>query len=153
MGGKAFASGPDALLTPRMPQPIYRSLLNQHLALLANLFDHVASPIEAPEKDSFGDIDIIVSQPKVTPFFRSTSSARSMPNGSFPQIRCTLSQSLTLDSTEAMSSSTSKSVSSKTLNGRSSTRHTVTCGTCSDRALGHSGSWPTTKGCIYGSRR
>ncbi|KAI4170039.1 MAG: hypothetical protein LQ348_007185 [Seirophora lacunosa] len=52
-----------------MPQAIYRSLLNQHLALLANLFDHVASPIEAPEKDSFGDIDIIVSQPKVTPFF------------------------------------------------------------------------------------
>ncbi|KAI4289443.1 MAG: hypothetical protein L6R35_001292 [Caloplaca aegaea] len=51
-----------------MPPAIYHSLLSHYLALLANFFDHVASPIEAPEKDSFGDVDIIVSQPKVTPF-------------------------------------------------------------------------------------
>ncbi|KAL8656416.1 MAG: hypothetical protein Q9210_000275 [Variospora velana] len=51
-----------------MPHAIYHSLLSRYRALLANFFDRVASPIEAPEKGSFGDIDIIVSQPKATPF-------------------------------------------------------------------------------------
>ena len=68
MGGKAFAAGPDPLLTPRMPPAIYHSLLTHYITQLAGFFVKVAAPVEAPEKTSFGDIDIIVSQPKTLPF-------------------------------------------------------------------------------------
>lgn len=64
MGGKAFASGPEALQTPRMPPAVYRSLLNRFLTQLATFFEKVAAPIEAPMKLSFGDIDLIATQPK-----------------------------------------------------------------------------------------
>ncbi|KAI4175568.1 MAG: hypothetical protein LQ343_001559 [Gyalolechia ehrenbergii] len=60
MGGKTFATGHEPLPTPR--------LLSQFLAQLASFFEQVAAPVEAPEKTSFGDVDIIVSQPKVLPF-------------------------------------------------------------------------------------
>ncbi|KAI4128930.1 MAG: hypothetical protein LQ338_002482 [Usnochroma carphineum] len=51
-----------------MPPIVYHSLLNQYLALLASFFGRVAAPIEAPEKTSFGDIDVVVAEPKATPF-------------------------------------------------------------------------------------
>lgn len=68
MGGKAFTSGNEPLSTPRMPPATYHSLLSQFLSQLVSLFNQVAAPIEAPEKASFGDIDIIVSEPKNLPF-------------------------------------------------------------------------------------
>ncbi|KAL8923426.1 MAG: hypothetical protein Q9172_003123 [Xanthocarpia lactea] len=68
MGGKAFAHGPEPLLTPRMAPAVYRYLLNQFQVQLAAFFAQVATPIEAPEKDSFGDIDFLVAKPTNTPF-------------------------------------------------------------------------------------
>lgn len=68
MGGKAFASGPDALSTPRMPPILYHALLDRFLALSSNFFERVTTSVEAPEKTSFGDVDIIVSEPKARPF-------------------------------------------------------------------------------------
>lgn len=63
MGGKAFTSGVAPLRTPRMPPEVYYSLRDQYLSLLSTLYAQVATPIEAPSKVSYGDIDILVSQP------------------------------------------------------------------------------------------
>ncbi|KAL8659856.1 MAG: hypothetical protein Q9226_000221 [Calogaya cf. arnoldii] len=68
MGGKAFSHGPKPLSTPRMPPAIYRCLLDQYHVQLAAFFEQVASPIEAPEKDTFGDIDLLVTKPRNDPF-------------------------------------------------------------------------------------
>ncbi|KAL8943704.1 MAG: hypothetical protein Q9216_000903 [Gyalolechia sp. 2 TL-2023] len=51
-----------------MPPSVYHSLLNHFLTLLVSFFERVAAPVESPEKTSFGDIDIIVSEPKILPF-------------------------------------------------------------------------------------
>lgn len=63
MGGKAFTSGPTPLSTPRMPPGIYHLLRNHYLALLSTLYVQVATPVEAPARASYGDIDILVSSP------------------------------------------------------------------------------------------
>lgn len=68
MGGKAFSAGVAPLLTPLMPPALYRSIRDHLLVEVAGFFGKVASPIEAPEKASFGDIDLIVTEPKTTPF-------------------------------------------------------------------------------------
>ncbi|MCJ1258649.1 hypothetical protein MMC24_006482 [Lignoscripta atroalba] len=64
MGGKAFTHGISALSTPRMPPTIYIALRDKYISLLSTLFAEAASPIEAPEKDTYGDIDILVCGPK-----------------------------------------------------------------------------------------
>ncbi|KAL8722809.1 MAG: hypothetical protein Q9225_000758 [Loekoesia sp. 1 TL-2023] len=51
-----------------MPPAIYYLLLKDFLEQLAKFFKRVATPIDAPEKNSFGDIDLIVSEPKILPF-------------------------------------------------------------------------------------
>ncbi|KAF3764880.1 hypothetical protein M406DRAFT_239722, partial [Cryphonectria parasitica EP155] len=60
MGGKAFSSGPRALYTPRMIPEVYETVLVACLAALRPLFPAVKSLVEAPEKTSHGDIDILV---------------------------------------------------------------------------------------------
>ncbi len=67
MGGHAFTTnGPSSLSTPRMPPDIYFMLRDHYLQLLSGLYTQIATPIEAPEKASYGDIDILVSLPKST---------------------------------------------------------------------------------------
>lgn len=66
MGGHAFANGPSPLPTPRMPPDVYRVLRDHYLHLLSGLYTQIATPIEAPRKASYGDIDILVSRPKST---------------------------------------------------------------------------------------
>ncbi|KAK7745423.1 hypothetical protein SLS53_002920 [Cytospora paraplurivora] len=61
MGGKVFSSGVDPLYTPRMAPAVYEHAKEQCISALKALFPRVESPIEAPEKVSFGDIDILVS--------------------------------------------------------------------------------------------
>ncbi|KAL8922429.1 MAG: hypothetical protein Q9208_005151 [Pyrenodesmia sp. 3 TL-2023] len=51
-----------------MPPAVYRPLLDKFFTQLASFFERVAAPIEAPEKTSFGDIDLIVTQPKDADF-------------------------------------------------------------------------------------
>lgn len=63
MGGNAFTSGVAPLRTPRMPPEVYYSLRDLYHSLLSTLYAQVATPVEAPSKASFGDIDILVSQP------------------------------------------------------------------------------------------
>ena len=64
MGGKAFTTGPAPLSTPRMPPDVYYKLRNHYLSLLFTIYNQAETPIEALSKDSYGDIDILVSQPK-----------------------------------------------------------------------------------------
>ncbi|KUI60436.1 hypothetical protein VP1G_07638 [Cytospora mali] len=61
MGGKVFSSGNSPLHTPRMAPVVYEHVKRQCISALKYLFPRVESPIEAPEKSSFGDIDILVS--------------------------------------------------------------------------------------------
>ena len=72
MGGHAFTNSPSPLSTPRMPPDVYYTLRDRYLQILSSLYTQAATPIEAPEKTTFGDIDILVSQPK------STSTAESL---------------------------------------------------------------------------
>ena len=64
MGGKAFTSGPTPLFTPRMPPELYYSLRDYYISLLSTYYTQAVTPIEAPCKTSYGDIDVLVSQPK-----------------------------------------------------------------------------------------
>lgn len=62
MGGNVFSPpGPDALNTPRMSPPVYNHVKEQCTSTLKKLgFSRVVTPIEAPEKESFGDVDILM---------------------------------------------------------------------------------------------
>lgn len=64
MGGNAFTTGSNPLSTPRMPPEIYHRLQDHYLAILSTLYTQLATPVEAPAKTSFGDIDILVSHPE-----------------------------------------------------------------------------------------
>ncbi|KAK1450036.1 hypothetical protein CMEL01_07372 [Colletotrichum melonis] len=61
MGGSAFASGDDPLDTPRMPATVYKRAKTGCFDALRELYLCVASPIEGPEKQDYGDIDILVA--------------------------------------------------------------------------------------------
>lgn len=75
MGGKIFAHLKPPLSTPRMPPALYTSLRSQYLSLLSALYTQVGTPIEAPEKPSYGDIDILVADPISPPPSTSLSTA------------------------------------------------------------------------------
>ncbi|KAH6718760.1 hypothetical protein BKA61DRAFT_596214 [Leptodontidium sp. MPI-SDFR-AT-0119] len=64
MGGSAFID----LFTPRMPPDIYNLILSQTLTTIQKHFTHVSSPIEAPGKADFGDIDILCHGPLTPPY-------------------------------------------------------------------------------------
>ncbi len=63
MGGNAFTSGPEALRTPRMNPSTYFVQRDHYIVLLRSLYYDVGTPIEAPCKTSFGDLDFLVSNP------------------------------------------------------------------------------------------
>lgn len=64
MGGHAFSSLLPPLYTPRMPQVIYEKVRDETHHVLRQYYDAVATPIEAPAKTDYGDIDILVAGPK-----------------------------------------------------------------------------------------
>lgn len=65
MGGNAFnASHPDALF-PRMQPSVYELAKTKIRDALIPLYEHVATPSEAPQKADHGDIDFIVCSPKL----------------------------------------------------------------------------------------
>ncbi|CAK7217568.1 hypothetical protein SBRCBS47491_003203 [Sporothrix bragantina] len=63
MGGSAFASGADALYTPRMPPVVYTAVRDRCHSILFQLFAAVSSPIEGPGKSDYGDVDILLALP------------------------------------------------------------------------------------------
>ena len=74
MGGKAFTSGPAPLSTPRMPPSVYFKLRDQYLHLLRAIFSQAETPIEAPAKASYGDVDIVATEPKSSIVSNTTES-------------------------------------------------------------------------------
>jgi hypothetical protein len=64
MGGNAFTSvlGPTSF--PRLPPAVYDALKARILPILEELYVHVRVPPEAPEKESYGDLDIVVCSPR-----------------------------------------------------------------------------------------
>ena len=64
MGGHAFSGGPKPLVTPRMSRDIYRQVKDHCHSILRSVFLYVASPIEGPGKEDYGDIDILVALEK-----------------------------------------------------------------------------------------
>lgn len=63
MGGQAFAASKPLLLTPRMPLHIYALVLAQTHAILRKYYSHVETAVEAPGKETYGDVDIAVYGP------------------------------------------------------------------------------------------
>lgn len=61
MGGSAFSQ--DKLSTPRMPPRVYEDMLARVEAQMRGHFRLVGHPLEAPEKTSYGDIDVVVAEP------------------------------------------------------------------------------------------
>ena len=64
MGGNAFSEQLPTAVFPRMPQAFYNSLKARVVPRLEALYNLVAVPPEAPGKLDFGDLDIVVCQPK-----------------------------------------------------------------------------------------
>jgi hypothetical protein len=63
MGGSAFHLDTHGFTTSRMDKSQYTALSNYLLPLLRLYFRNVSTPPEAPGKETFGDLDIMVSQP------------------------------------------------------------------------------------------
>ena len=63
MGGSAFQLDTHGLTTSRMDRRQYNALSNYFLPLLRLYFRNVSIPPETPGKETFGDLDIMVSQP------------------------------------------------------------------------------------------
>ncbi|KAL9614460.1 MAG: hypothetical protein Q9167_001063 [Letrouitia subvulpina] len=63
MGGKAFSHGSSPLSTPRIPPALYFFLHDRCLTELSTFFIHVETPVEGPEKDSYGDLDFVACSP------------------------------------------------------------------------------------------
>jgi hypothetical protein len=65
MGGNAFGSTLNPSSFPRLPPAVYAALKSRLLPKIQELYSFVAVPIEAPEKPDHGDLDFVVSCPKV----------------------------------------------------------------------------------------
>ncbi|TFK24995.1 hypothetical protein FA15DRAFT_756238 [Coprinopsis marcescibilis] len=63
MGGSAFSSRLAKEAIPRLPPKVYDALKARLVPILSELYSLVAVPIEAPEKTSHGDLDILVGRP------------------------------------------------------------------------------------------
>ncbi|KAI1489656.1 hypothetical protein F5X96DRAFT_695642 [Biscogniauxia mediterranea] len=82
MGGSAFAVGDNPLHTPRMSPSVYRAVRERCSHILRQVFVIVATPIEAPAKKDFGDIDIFLAWERDEIF---PCSAPAMPSPSYDE--------------------------------------------------------------------
>ncbi|KJA21192.1 hypothetical protein HYPSUDRAFT_88200 [Hypholoma sublateritium FD-334 SS-4] len=64
MGGNAFGTILPAAAFPRIPPSIYRALKQDMLAKMSEFYNRVGVPREAPEKVDYGDLDLLVTDPK-----------------------------------------------------------------------------------------
>jgi hypothetical protein len=64
MGGRAFRSVVSLAAFPRIPPAVYRNLKAHLHPKLSELYTWVGIPNEAPEKLDYGDVDVLVANPK-----------------------------------------------------------------------------------------
>ncbi|KAM0279444.1 hypothetical protein ACHAQH_004605 [Verticillium albo-atrum] len=88
MGGSAFASGENALFTPRMPPQVYEIVKHRCQKALRDLYIYVASPIDGPAKKDYGDVDILATCAKDE--FTGRSKVKSGPQHVDEAIRIAL---------------------------------------------------------------
>lgn len=74
MGGGAFPN----VHTPRMPELVYRSVLEHVESRYKKHFRHVAHALEAPGKSSHGDIDVFVAEPINAPHMVDSRTSASI---------------------------------------------------------------------------
>lgn len=90
MGGKVFSHLKPPLSTPRLPPALYLALRNKYLSHLSTFYTQVGTPLEAPDKPSYGDIDIVVATPILpfphTPLSTSLAAHASLSHRLFPKI-------------------------------------------------------------------
>jgi hypothetical protein len=67
MGGNAFISVLGPASFPRLPPTVYNALKARLSPILEQLYVHVGVPPEAPEKESYGDLDTVVCLPRQQP--------------------------------------------------------------------------------------
>lgn len=63
MGGKAFSQILPNGSFPRMSPHTYQILKARVTSQLLRLFEQVETPVEAPEKADYGDLDVLVCRP------------------------------------------------------------------------------------------
>lgn len=68
MGGSAFSAILSATAFPRIPPSIYHALKARLIPKISQLYNSVGVPIEAPEKQNYGDLDLLVCNPRSTQF-------------------------------------------------------------------------------------
>lgn len=78
MGGSAFAHHCPPYFTPRLPRAVYQHVLKQSKELLGRFYRHVAAPIDAPGKETFGDIDLLVCEPILSDLDETITSRESV---------------------------------------------------------------------------
>ena len=64
MGGNAFKNVLPHAQFPRLAPETYHALKGRVAARLRELYVHVDTPREAPEKTSYGDVDFVAYQPR-----------------------------------------------------------------------------------------
>ena len=67
MGGHAFSRTHKdrlGLFCPRLPLAVYEAVRDETVDALKEFFEHVVVPFEHPEKTDFGDIDMVICEPK-----------------------------------------------------------------------------------------
>lgn len=80
MGGSAFSAILAASSFPRLPPAVYRNLKASLLPTLGQFYRHVVVPPEGPEKDSYGDLDLLVALPKAPNEIKQCGSTATVPH-------------------------------------------------------------------------
>ncbi|THV05313.1 hypothetical protein K435DRAFT_816566 [Dendrothele bispora CBS 962.96] len=79
MGGNAFHFlDEDAF--PRLPPAVYQRLKSRLFSVIQTLYSHVTVPIEAPEKNEYGDLDFLVFSPKPEAFSSTAERSINVPH-------------------------------------------------------------------------
>ncbi|XP_006462523.1 hypothetical protein AGABI2DRAFT_193648 [Agaricus bisporus var. bisporus H97] len=88
MGGNAFGSVLSPTSFPRLPPAVYNMLKARLLPILEELYVHVGVPSEAPEKENYGDLDIVVCLPRqqATPAQNPSNSPETREDEDIPAV-------------------------------------------------------------------
>jgi hypothetical protein len=148
MGGQAFLTHSPPLSTPRMPPDIYNLVLEGTHSLLSKHYTHVSSPIEAPGKATYGDIDIVVFGP-LSPSYDPSIVPRQTVNSHLSTLLNAKAGINGMKRRNTSKSTSTSAIPSKHTPGNSSTLPTATYGTSSGPQSVVSASQSTTKGCFY----
>ncbi|KAJ3512081.1 hypothetical protein NMY22_g15440 [Coprinellus aureogranulatus] len=79
MGGSAFRATLGQSAFPRIPPSVYEPLKGRLYSRISELYTYVSVPKEAPEKEDYGDLDFLVTEPRFQ--LSKTAEDPSLPGG------------------------------------------------------------------------